>query len=127
MAEVKKDLLYAKSHEWVQVEDNVATIGISDYAQDQLGDIVYAEAMEVDTEVEVEDALGSVESVKMASDIYSPVAGKIIAANTDLEDEPEQINDDPYGSWFVKIEMSDPADLDKLLSADAYEKFIEGE
>lgn len=127
MAEVKKDLLYAKSHEWVQVEDNVAIIGISDYAQDQLGDIVYAEAMEVDTEVEVEDALGSVESVKMASDIYSPVAGKIIAANTDLEDEPEQINDDPYGSWFVKIEMSDPADLDKLLSADAYEKFIEGE
>ncbi len=127
MAEVKKDLLYAESHEWVQVEDNVATIGISDYAQDQLGDIVYAEAMEVDTEVEVEDALGSVESVKMASDIYSPVAGKIIAANTDLEDEPEQINDDPYGSWFVKIEMSDPADLDKLLSADAYEKFIEGE
>ncbi|HHU07319.1 MAG TPA: glycine cleavage system protein GcvH [Clostridiaceae bacterium] len=127
MAEIKKDLFYTESHEWVKVEDNIATVGISDYAQEQLGDIVYAEAVEEDTEISVEDVVGSVESVKMASDIYAPVAGKIIAANVDLEDEPEVINEDPYGSWFVKIEMSDPANLDMLLSADAYEKLIEGE
>lgn len=127
MAEIKKDLFYTESHEWVKVEDNIATVGISDYAQEQLGDIVYAEAVEEDTEISVEDVVGSVESVKMASDIYAPVAGKIIAANVDLEDEPEGINEDPYGSWFVKIEMSDPANLDMLLSADAYEKLIEGE
>ena len=127
MAEVKKDLFYTESHEWVKVEGNIATVGISDFAQDQLGDIVYAEAVEEDTEVAVEDPVGSVESVKMASDIYAPVAGKIIAANVELEDEPEVINDEPYESWFVKIEMSDPEDLDKLLNADDYEKFIEGE
>lgn len=127
MAEVKKDLFYTESHEWVKVEGNIATVGISDFAQDQLGDIVYAEAVEEDTEVAVEDSVGSVESVKMASDIYAPVAGKIIAANVELEDEPEVINDEPFESWFVKIEMSDPADLDKLLNADDYEKFIEGE
>ena len=127
MAEVKKDLFYTESHEWVKVEGNIATVGISDFAQDQLGDIVYAEAVEEDTEVAVEDPVGSVESVKMASDIYAPVAGKIIAANAELEDEPEVINDEPFESWFVKIEMSDPADLDKLLNADDYEKFIEGE
>ncbi|HZW98339.1 MAG: glycine cleavage system protein GcvH [Clostridiaceae bacterium] len=127
MAEVKKDLFYTESHEWVKVEGNIATVGISDFAQDQLGDIVYAEAVEEDTEVAVEDPVGSVESVKMASDIYAPVAGKIIAANVELEDEPEVINDEPFESWFVKIEMSDPADLDKLLNADDYEKFIEGE
>lgn len=127
MAEVKKDLFYTESHEWVKVEGNIAVVGISDFAQDQLGDIVYAEAVEEDTEVAVEDPVGSVESVKMASDIYAPVAGKIIAANVELEDEPEVINDEPFESWFVKIEMSDPADLDKLLNADDYEKFIEGE
>lgn len=127
MAEVKKDLFYTESHEWVKVEGNIAVVGISDFAQDQLGDIVYAEAVEEDTEVAVEDPVGSVESVKMASDIYAPVAGKIIAANAELEDEPEVINDEPFESWFVKIEMSDPADLDKLLNADDYEKFIEGE
>lgn len=127
MAEVKKDLFYTESHEWVKVEGNIAVVGISDFAQDQLGDIVYAEAVEEDTEVAVEDSVGSVESVKMASDIYAPVAGKIIAANAELEDEPEVINDEPFESWFVKIEMSDPADLDKLLNADDYEKFIEGE
>ncbi len=122
-----KDLLFTKSHEWVKVEDDIATIGITDYAQDQLGDIVYAETAEVGSELLAGDEIGSVESVKMASDIYSPVAGKITEVNEGLEDEPELINEDPYANWFVKVEISDRAGLDELMDLAAYEKFIEGE
>lgn len=127
MITVKQDLRYAKTHEWVKVEGNVASIGITDYAQDQLGDLVYAEAEPIDIEVELEDLIGSVESVKMASDLFAPVAGKIIESNETIEDEPEQINEDAFGTWFVKIEMSDPSQLDDLMDAAAYEKFCEEE
>ena len=127
MTTVKQDLCYAKTHEWVKVEGNVALIGITDYAQDQLGDLVYAEAEPVGIEVELDDLIGSVESVKMASDLFAPVAGKIIESNETIEDEPEQINEDAYGTWFVKIEMSDPSQIDDLMDAAAYEKFCEEE
>ncbi|NLC26291.1 MAG: glycine cleavage system protein GcvH [Fastidiosipila sp.] len=127
MTTVKQDLCYAKTHEWVKVEGNVALIGITDYAQDQLGDLVYAEAEPAGIEVELDDLIGSVESVKMASDLFAPVAGKIIESNETIEDEPEQINEDAYGTWFVKIEMSDPSQIDDLMDAAAYEKFCEEE
>lgn len=127
MTTVKQDLCYAKTHEWVKVEGNVALIGITDYAQDQLGDLVYAEAEPAGIEVELDDLIGSVESVKMASDLFAPVAGKIIESNETIEDEPEQINEDAFGTWFVKIEMSDPSQLDDLMDAAAYEKFCEEE
>lgn len=127
MTTVKENLRYAKTHEWVEVEGNVATIGITDYAQDQLGDLVYAEAEPVDTEVDLGDLIGSVESVKMASDLYAPVDGTIIESNESIEDEPEQINEDAFGTWFVKIELSDPSQVDDLMDAAAYEKFCEEE
>ncbi|NLC89165.1 MAG: glycine cleavage system protein GcvH [Clostridiaceae bacterium] len=127
MTTVKDDRRYAKTHEWVEVEGNVASIGITDFAQDQLGDLVYAEAEPVGIDVEIDDLVGSVESVKMASDLYSPVAGKIIESNESIEDAPEQINEDACGTWFVKIEMSDPSQLDGLMDAAAYEKFCEEE
>ncbi len=127
MTTVKQDLCYAKTHEWVKVEGNVALIGITDYAQDQLGDLVYAEAEPAGIEVELDDLIGSVESVKMASDLFAPVAGKIIESNETIEDEPEQINEDAYGTWFGKIEMSDPSQIDDLMDAAAYEKFCEEE
>ena len=127
MTTVKEDRLYAKTHEWVEVEGNVAAIGITDFAQDQLGDLVYAEAEPVDIDVDIDDLVGSVESVKMASDLYSPVAGKIIESNESIEDAPEQINEDAFGTWFVKIEMSDPSQLDGLMDAEAYKKFCEEE
>ncbi|MDD2427890.1 MAG: glycine cleavage system protein GcvH [Eubacteriales bacterium] len=127
MTTVKEDLRYAKTHEWVKVEGNVAWIGITDFAQDQLGDLVYAEAEPVGEEVEIDDLIGSVESVKMASDLFSPISGKIVESNESIEDEPEQINEDAFGTWFVKIEMSDPSQLDDLMDAAAYEKFCEEE
>lgn len=125
MSTVKQDLLYSKSHEWVKVDGDLATIGLTDYAQDQLGDLVYAEAEPADTEVEIDDIIGSVESVKSASDLFAPVAGTIVEANEAIEDEPETINTDPYGVWFVKIELADKAQLDDLLDADAYAAFCE--
>lgn len=127
MSTVKEDLLYAKTHEWVKIEGNIATIGLTDFAQEQLGDLVYAEAEPVDTEVDLEGVIGSVESVKMASDVFAPVAGKIVESNESIEDEPEQINEAPYETWFVKIEMSDPAQKDALLNAEAYKKHCEEE
>lgn len=127
MAEVKQNLKYAKSHEWVLVEDGIATIGITDYAQNELGDLVFVEAEPVGEELEVEDIFGSIESVKAASDLFTPVAGEIVEINEDLEDAPEDINSDPYGSWIVKIKLADEADLDELMDADEYEKFCEEE
>ncbi|HHV42381.1 MAG TPA: glycine cleavage system protein GcvH [Clostridiaceae bacterium] len=127
MTKVEKDLFYTEDHEWVRVEDNIAVVGITDYAQDQLGDIVYAEAVDVGEEVELADVIGSVESVKMASDVYSPVSGKIVEINELLEDESELINEDPYGTWFVKIDMADPAELDQLMDDAAYIEFCKGE
>lgn len=130
MSEVKQNLKYSKEHEWVEILDgNKVRVGITDFAQHSLGDIVFVELPEVDDEISVGSTFGSVESVKAVSDIYSPVSGSIIEINTDLEDSPENINDDPYNSgWIVVIELSDLTELDQLLNAEEYEAFTkEGE
>ncbi len=118
---VLENLKYLKSHEWVKVEGSVAIIGITDYAQDTLGSIVYLEAKEVGAIVKQNKEFGVVESVKAASDLLSPVSGKVIEFNDVLENSPEEINEDPYGSWIIKVEMSDPDELKNLLDAKAYE------
>lgn len=124
---VEKDLLYSEDHEWVKVEGDVVYLGLSDFAQDSLGDIVYVELPDVDDEVEKDEAFSAVESVKAASDIYSPVSGKIVEINEDLEDDPAILNADPYANWIVKVELSDKSELDELMSGEDYEKFIEEE
>ena len=122
MSNIPADLKYVASHEWIRLEsDGTVTVGITDFAQDQLGDVVFVELPEVDSEVTVDQDIAVVESVKAASDIYAPLAGKIIAVNEDLADAPEKVNEDPYGdAWFFKMELADAADLDKLLDADGY-------
>ena len=124
---VEKGLLYSEDHEWVKVEGDVAYLGISDYAQNSLGDIVYVELPDIDDEIEKEDSFSAVESVKAASNIYSPVSGKIVEVNEDLEDDPALLNADAYANWIVKIELSDKAELDELMSGEDYEKLIEEE
>lgn len=121
---VEKGLFYTKDHEWVKVEGDEALIGISDYAQHSLGDIVYVELPEVDDELEKGEDFAAVESVKAASDVFMPIGGKIIEVNEDLEDEPELLNADAFANWLVKIEIADKAELDELLSAVEYEKFL---
>jgi glycine cleavage system H protein len=129
VSEVPDDLRYTKSHEWVrQNNDGTVTVGITDNAQDQLGDMVYVEAPEVDKELEAEDACAVVESVKAASDIYAPVAGTVVEANEDLADSPEVVNQDPFGAgWIMKIRPVDTSAIDLLMDADAYQSFIEDE
>ena len=126
MSKVIEGLLYADSHEWVKVEGEIATIGISDYAQHALGNIVYVDLPEVGDELESGDEFGTVESVKAASDLYTPVSGSVIAVNEELEDTPEAINADAFGTWIIKIAMSDPSEVDGLLDAEAYAKICEG-
>ena len=123
MAKVIDGLYYSESHEYVKVEGNVAYIGITDYAQNALGNIVYVDMPEVDDEIEIEEGFGAVESVKAASDLNSPVSGKVVEINEALEDEPELLNKDPYENWIVKVELSDKSELDKLMDAKAYEEF----
>jgi glycine cleavage system H protein len=128
MAELKypADLKYAKSDEWVRLEGDIATLGVSDYAQDALNDLVYVEFKPVGTTLAAGDAVGEVESVKAASSIYSPVAGEIVEVNSALESTPETVNSDPYGAgWMVKIKVSDPAPLNDLMDADAYKAYCE--
>jgi glycine cleavage system H protein len=117
------NLKYAETDEWAGVEGDIVTVGISDYAQDALSDIVYVELPEVGDEVSAGDAVATVESVKAASDILSPVSGEIVEVNEALEDTPEAINEDPYGAWIFKVKASDLAELDKLMDAAAYEAF----
>jgi glycine cleavage system H protein len=120
------DLKYARSDEWVRLEGDIATIGISDFAQDQLNDIVFVELPEVGTELAQGTTFGVVESVKAASDVYVPVSGTITEVNSALQDEPELINSDPYGrGWIIKLKVSDTAPLDALMDADAYLAFNE--
>jgi glycine cleavage system H protein len=122
------ELRYSQEHEWVAVDNNIATIGITDYAQEQLGDVVYVELPEVSTTVIKDDAFGVVESVKAVSDIYAPVSGTVTEVNADLADAPETVNEDPYGdAWMIRVEMSDPAELDDLMTAAEYQQFIEEE
>lgn len=121
MSETPKDLKYLPSHEWARVEANTVTVGISDHAQDAMGDLVYVELPEVGDELSANDEAGVVESVKAASDIYTPVSGKVVAVNEVLEDAPETVNNDPYhDGWIFKIEMTDAEELEDLLSADDY-------
>ena len=121
MSEVPENLKYAESHEWVLVEDGVATVGITDHAQDALGDLVYVEVPEVGAEFDAGDAAAVVESVKAASDVYAPVGGEVIAVNEALADAPELITDEPYGEgWIMRIRMSDDGELDELMDAEAY-------
>ncbi|WP_027726250.1 glycine cleavage system protein GcvH [Tuberibacillus calidus] len=120
---IPKDLKYSEEHEWVRVEGNVAVVGITDFAQDELGDIVFVELPEVGDEVTADDAFGSVESVKTVSELYAPVSGKVIEVNEALADSPEWVNESPYEkAWMIKVEMKDPAELNELLSPDEYEK-----
>lgn len=129
MSNIPEDLKYASSHEWVRVDDDgVATIGISDHAQSALGDIVFVELPEVGTTVNAKEEVAVVESVKAASDIYSPVSGEIVAVNEALVDAPETVNSTPYDDgWFFKVEISDQAELDELMDAEAYSDHVENE
>ena len=122
---IPDDLQYTKSHEWVRMEDGTATIGITDHAQEELGDVVFVELPDVGATIEAGDSFGTVESVKAVSDLYTPVGGEVVEVNSSLEDSPEKINDDPYGEgWIVKLSTSEEADL---LSPEEYEKVVEEE
>lgn len=125
MSKVLDDRKYADSHEWVKVEGDVATIGISDYAQHALGNIVYVDMPEEDDEVSQGEDFGAVESVKAASDLISPVSGTVIEVNEELVDKPELINEDAFGNWIIKVRISDPSELDKLMDGEAYKKLCE--
>ncbi|EFK38057.1 glycine cleavage system H protein [Chryseobacterium gleum ATCC 35910] len=119
------ELKYTKDHEWIRIEGNVATIGITDFAQGELGDIVYVDVDTVDDDLNGGDVFGSVEAVKTVSDLFLPVSGKVIEFNSDLEDQPELLNTDPYGNgWIIKLEIADGADQSELLSADDYKAII---
>ena len=122
MSDIPADLKYIASHEWVRVEgDGTVTVGVTDHAQDALGDVVYVELPEVDVVLAAGDEAGVVESVKAASDIYTPLSGTVIAVNSTLEDAPEQVNSDPYGEgWFFKLRLADAGELGELLDADGY-------
>jgi len=122
---VPSDLKYTKDHEWVKIDGDTLTVGITDFAQGELGDIVYVEVESLDETMEADDVFGTVEAVKTVSDLFLPVAGEIIAFNESLEEEPEKVNDDPYGDgWMIKIKVADTSDLETLLSADAYKELI---
>lgn len=119
------DLKYTKDHEWVKLEGDVATIGITDFAQSELGDVVFVEIETEGESLDAEDTFGTVEAVKTVSDLYMPIAGEIIEANAGLEDAPESVNNDPYGAgWMVKVKVNDTADFDGLMDADAYKASI---
>ena len=119
-----EELKYSEDHEWVRVDGNIATIGITDFAQDQLGDVVYVDVPDVGASSAAGDAISEVESTKSVSDIIAPVSGKVVEANAALDDDPTTINSDPYGAgWIYKVEMSNPGDLDSLLDAAGYSAF----
>jgi glycine cleavage system H protein len=122
-----EDLRYSSDHEWVRVEDGKVRIGITDYAQDALGDVVYVEVPEVGTTVDANGKVSEVESTKSVSDIYAPVAGTVVEVNNDLVDAPERLNDDPYGEgWICVIDPSEPSQVDALLAPSAYRELVEG-
>lgn len=124
MNKIIPGLLYSESHEWVKVDGGVAIIGVTDYAQSELGDITYVDMPQKGDEVTKEGELGALESVKTAADLISPVSGTVVATNNQVEDDPSLINSDPYTNWIVKVEMSDVKELDSLLSAAAYENIL---
>ena len=120
MATVMEGLYYAESHEYVKVEGEFGYVGITDYAQHELGNVVYVDMPEVDDEVTAGEEFGAVESVKAASDLLSPVSGTVVEVNEELEDQPEKINGDAFGNWIIKVKLSDPSELDNLMDAKAY-------
>lgn len=122
---IPSNLKYTKDHEWVKIEGDVATVGITDFAQSELGDIVYVEVETVDETLDAEEIFGTVEAVKTVSDLFLPLSGEIIEFNEALEDEPEKVNSDPYGEgWMIKVKCSDLSQVDDLMSADAYKELI---
>ena len=128
MANVPEDLHYSKDHEWVRVEGDVAVIGITDYAQNSLGDVVYVELPKAGESFAANESFGSVESVKAVSEIFTPVSGEVAEANGSLNDEPEKVNTDPYGDgWMIKLKMSSAGEVDSLLTAAEYEDFTKAE
>ncbi len=121
MSNVPSELKFLSSHEWVLVDGDVATVGVSDHAQELLGDLVFVELPEINSAVAAGDSVGVIESVKAASDTYAPVSGEVIEVNSELEESPERINDDPYGDgWMYRVKMEDPDEMDNLLDAEAY-------
>ncbi len=120
------DLKYTKEHEWTKIEGNIVTIGVTEFAQSELGDIAWLEMPDIGDETRIGEAFGTIEAVKTVEDLYAPVSGKIVEINSELLDSPELVNDDPYGKgWIVKIELSDESEIAKLLSADDYAGLIE--
>lgn len=125
---VPQELRYSEEHEWARLEDGQVRVGITDYAQHQLGDVVYVELPKAGDSFDTMDAFGVIESVKAASDLFAPLAGTVVEVNSDLEDAPELVNDDPYGAgWMIVVEPDDESELDKLLSPDEYQAMIEEE
>ena len=128
MANVPEDLHYSKDHEWVRVDGDQAIIGITDYAQNSLGDVVYVELPKVNEEFGAHEPFGSVESVKAVSEVFTPIAGAIVQINEALADEPEIVNSDPYGQgWMIRVKMANPSEVDSLLTAAEYEDFTKAE
>jgi len=122
---IPEELKYTEEHEWVKIEDNIATIGITDFAQGELGDIVYLEIDSLDSEIALNEVFGTVEAVKTVSDLFMPIGGKVIEMNSSLEDKPELVNEDPYGEgWIIKIDISDLSEVDNLLSPEEYKNMI---
>ena len=122
---VMDNLYYTKDHEWLKIEGKFGYVGIADYAQDQLGSIVFVELPEEDDDIEAGEAFGAIESVKAATDIYAPVDGTVVECNYDLEDEPELINEDCYENWIIKIKIDDESQKDDLMNADEYKEYLE--
>jgi glycine cleavage system H protein len=128
MANIPDDLHYSKDHEWVRVDGNVAIVGITDYAQDSLGDVVYVELPKVGDDFAANESFGSVESVKAVSEVFSPVSGEVVGTNEALADTPEKVNQDPYGDgWMIRVQMSNPGEVDSMLTAAEYEDFTKAE
>src|SRR4030042_5916794 len=125
MSEYPDGYRYTKDHEWVSLEKDIATMGITDYAQDELGDIVYVEMPEIGTELTANDTFGVIESVKAVSDLFAPMSGEVIEINESLEEEPELVNEDPHGDgWMIKVKISDITEFDSLMTSEEYEEYI---
>lgn len=125
MSKLIEGLKYSETHEWVKVVGDIATVGVTDFAQSEMGDITYVDMPEVDDEVSKDEEFGALESVKASSDLVCPVSGTVVENNAALEDAPELINQDPYENWIIKVKMSDPSELDALMDAAAYKAMIE--
>ena len=124
MSKIAEGLLYSESHEWVKVEGNIAVIGVSDFAQEEMGDITYVDLPDEGDDVRKGEDFGALESVKASSELYSPVSGKVVEVNSELEDAPELINEDAFANWIIKVEMSDESELEDLMDEESYAKFL---